>query len=340
MTNIDTYHPRLLIAGQLTQDFIIPPVGKPLIDVPGGNLVYAAAGLATWGGQAGLLARVGNNYPKAWIKDLLQRGFETRGINVLPESLDLRQFTAYADMKTRVHENPIKHFSHIGLPFPKALFGYVYNDLIPSSRTQLLPVAIRPGDIPEDYLEAKAAHICPMDYLDHKLLPSLLRSGYVTTITLDPSDGYMIPSFWDDFPHVISGIDAFITSERKLRSLFQNRSEDLWEMAEAVGSFGCEFVIIRCQERGQLVYDAVSKSRWLVPAYPARVIDPTGGGDAFCGGFLIGYQKTFDPLHGTLYGNISASLTIEGSKAFYALDALSGLAEARYQSLQGMVQRI
>ena len=57
-----------------------------------------------------------------------------------------------------------------------------------------------------------------------------------------------------------------------------------------------------------------------------KVIDTTGAGDAFCGGFLAGYCKHYDPLEGVLYGNISASLKLEGSGAFYPLDVLPGLA--------------
>jgi len=77
-----------------------------------------------------------------------------------------------------------------------------------------------------------------------------------------------------------------------------------------------------------------------VPAYPSRMADPTGAGDAFCGGFLAGYQKTFDPLQAALYGNVSASLKVEGSGAFYPLDILPGLAEARLSALKELVREV
>ena len=37
--------PRFLIAGRLTRDYIILPSGKTLLDVPGGNALYAGVGL-------------------------------------------------------------------------------------------------------------------------------------------------------------------------------------------------------------------------------------------------------------------------------------------------------
>jgi ribokinase len=89
-----------------------------------------------------------------------------------------------------------------------------------------------------------------------------------------------------------------------------------------------------------MLYDSISKKRWEIPAYPARLTDVTGAGDSFCGGFLTGYQKTYDPLRGVLYGSVSASLTIEGSGTFHALEALPGLAQARLDSLAGIVRQI
>ena len=111
-------------------------------------------------------------------------------------------------------------------------------------------------------------------------------------------------------------------------------------MAEALGSFGCEFIIVKRGARGQMLYDSISKKRWEIPAYPAHLADPTGAGDSFCGGFLAGYQKTYDPLRAVLYGSVSASMTIEGSGAFHALDALPGLAQARLDSLAGIVRQV
>ncbi len=125
-----------------------------------------------------------------------------------------------------------------------------------------------------------------------------------------------------------------------MRSLFQGRSDDLWEMAEALAAYGCEFIVIKRGERGQLLYDAVSKSRWEIPAYPANLVNPTGVGDAFCGGFLAGYRKNYDPVEAVLYGNISAAIVTEGYGAFFALDVLPGLQHARLESLRLSVRKL
>ena len=78
------------------------------------------------------------------------------------------------------------------------------------------------------------------------------------------------------------------------------------------------------------------KSRRILRAWLTR----PAAGDAFCGGFLAGYCKNYDPLEGVLYGNVSASLKLEGSGAFYPLDVLPGLAEARLGALRNMVRAV
>jgi ribokinase len=77
-----------------------------------------------------------------------------------------------------------------------------------------------------------------------------------------------------------------------------------------------------------------------VPAYPAKVRDVTGAGDAYCGGFLAGLVQTHAPLEAALRGTVSASLVIEGVGAMYALDSTPGLAEARLQSLRDLVRPV
>jgi sugar/nucleoside kinase (ribokinase family) len=107
-----------------------------------------------------------------------------------------------------------------------------------------------------------------------------------------------------------------------------------------VGAYGCEFVVIKRGESGQYLYDSTSKTRWEISAYPSRLVDPSGAGDAFCGGFLYGYRQTYDPLQAVLHGSISASMVIEGSGPFYALDAVSGLAQARLEALREAVHKV
>jgi sugar/nucleoside kinase (ribokinase family) len=111
-------------------------------------------------------------------------------------------------------------------------------------------------------------------------------------------------------------------------------------MAEVLGQYGPEFIVIKSGGRGQLLYDAKGKKRWEIPAYDSRMADPTGVGDAFCGGFLAGYRITYDPVEAVLFGNVSASLKVEGSGSFYPLEVMPGLAEARLNTLRSAIREI
>ncbi|MDO9129075.1 MAG: carbohydrate kinase family protein [Anaerolineales bacterium] len=333
-------YPTFVIAGRLRRDYLLPPVGRPLIDVPAGDLLYAAAGLAAWEGSIGLLARVGEDYPHEWLHSFEQRGLDTRGIRILLEHLDLRFFQAYLDPLTPQRNNPVAHFARLGLTYPKALLGYQPPSEVQDNRKMAEPASPRPADIPEDYLNASAVHLCPLDYLTHNRLIPAFRQGRTSTLTLDPSAAYMTPATWLDVRRLLHGLTAFLPSEEELRALFWGASNDLWEMAEELAAQGCELIVIKRGGRGQMLYDAPARKRWEIPAYPAHLADPSGAGDSFCGGFLAGCRQTYDPLRAVLYGNVSASLTIEGSGAFHALDALPGLAQARLQSLAEIVRQV
>jgi sugar/nucleoside kinase (ribokinase family) len=331
--------PTFVIAGRLRRDYLLPPEGRPLIDVPGGNLLSAAAGLGIWDNNIGLLARVGEDYPHEWLRSFQKYGWDTRGIHILADALDLRYFQARLGPDKYQHTNPVTHFARLNLPFPKALLGYqppVEGD----DRKTTQPVSPRPSDIPLDYLSTHAAHICSLDYMTANRLLSTFRQANIPFLTMDPYAAFMTSTALEDVCCLIQGLTAFLPSEEELRALFWGRTNDLWQMAEILGSFGCELIVVKRGAHGQMLYDSTSKKRWEMPAFPARLVDLTGAGDSFCGGFLVGYQKTFDPLRAVLYGSISASLTIEGTGAFHALDALPGLAKARLDSLSSQVRQV
>jgi hypothetical protein len=333
-----------LILGQLLREFLVTPDQNISLNQPGGNLLYSAEGLALWMEQdehAGLVARVGENYPRAWLDDLLGKGYITSGIKVLPEEIDLRYFRAYEDLRTMVEEDPIKVFARLETSMPRALLGYQppshrggFADLREVSR-----LALRKSDIPQSFHQAKAAHICPMDYLSQSLMPAELRAVGVQIVTMDPGK-FMFPEYFEDVRALLIGLTAFLPSEEELSQLFRGRTKDIWEMIEEVASWGVNIVAVKRAWRGQLLYDAEQNRRIEIPAYPSRMVDPTGAGDVFAGGFLWGLGKTEDSQEALLYGNVGASIAVEGSGPFYTREVLPGLAKARLESLRGSIREV
>ncbi len=329
---------RFVIAGNLFRDFIVYSNNTAALDIPGGNLLYTAAGLSLWDEHIGLISYVNEDYPYEWIQEINKRGFDSRGIQVGRSSLDQRRFIAYPSVDQVMYDNPMAHFARIEQAFPKAMLGYQHdeNKVNQYSYSQYFKF----NEIPDDYFDATAAHICPMDSSTQIRMTSVLNQGQVATLTLMASDAYMDPIFFDDVPIIVKGVTAFICTEKQALSLFRTRTKDITQIAETLGSYGCEFVVIEKLNQKYIVYDQLTKKHFEVPAYPVRTVDITGVTDAFCGGFIAGLRFNHQPELAALKGAISASFALEGGYAFFSMDALPGLVQARFDAIQHQITRL
>jgi len=336
--------PTFVLAGKLAREYILPPNAPPRIDSPGGSLLYAAGGLALWESSGvGLVGRVGEDYPRQWLREIEARGMDARGIQILPElqNLDLRKFSAFTETLERSETNAVSHFARRQLPFPKSLLGYQS----PEDALRTDPRAIDPAsptlrDIPKEYRAAEYIHLCAFDFTSQSQMAHLFKSSR-QVITLDPAPNYMTPPLWRDIRLALQGVTAFLPSEEELRALFWGETNDLWEMARRVSEYEVKIIVIKRGKSGQMVFDAETQRRYEIPAYASRVADPSGAGDSFCGGFLAGMKQSGgDALEAALRGNISASLCVEGSGPFYPSETLPGLAEARLAALRERVRII
>lgn len=82
---------------------------------------------------------------------------------------------------------------------------------------------------------------------------------------------------------------------------------------QGIGRQGQGAVIVRCGAVGCFVLSRTVR-RWL-PAFhtdSGKVVDPTGGGNAFLGGLAVGLVRTdFDVVESARWGNVAASFAIE-----------------------------
>ena len=327
---------RFAIAGLLTRDYLVLPDGRVAVDVPGGNLLFTAAGLAVWDKDIGLIARINEDYPQEWLENFKTYEFDVRGIQVDTEFQDQRNFIAYEKVDHPEFDNPLAHFARVGKPFPKSLLGYqaASNHSI---NAKLMENTVRIKDIPFDYLDVTAAHICAMDFSTQTRLPSLFRQGHVTTVNLMANDEYMDPIYWDKIPMILIGINSFICTENQIRNLFTGRTSDIWEMAAGLAVYESDYIVIATNNKRYYLYDHLSKRKIEIPAYPSQIVDPTGILSSFCGGYLAGMRMVHDPAQAVMMGCVSASFTQEGVGPFYCMDALPALVNARMDSLKPMM---
>lgn len=332
-------HLKYVLAGMLYQDYILNPKTKPALDVPGGQLLYTAAGIGLWDGRTGLISRVGSNYPSAWLAEFRQRGFDTRGVQVTPEALDLRAFVAYDADGHSITDNPLGVFAKTGVTFPKNLLGYVSPEHSEDRQRELTSLPLKIASLPDDYFDVSTRHICPLDYNSQMTISALMHNRNVSSVCMEAGP-YTNALNWERMPALIKGLAAYHITEDGIRQLFLRRATDLMDMAKALAYYGCENIVILRGLQGQLLYNDHQHKFWEIPAYPSRQIEPRGYSNVFCGGFLAGFRNTYDPLQSVLYGNVAASLAVEGSSAFYCMDALPDLARMRLETLKTMVREL
>lgn len=143
-----------------------------------------------------------------------------------------------------------------------------------------------------------------------KHLLSHMRS--LSLVALD-SMNYWIKNKRKSLLKVLKQIDIYVANDQEARELSGEHS--LIKAASRLRKFGPKMVLIKKGEHGVLFDSA--KYRFSLPAYPTdKVIDPTGAGDTFAGGFM-GYLAKTKRINASsikralAYGTICASFNVE-----------------------------
>ena len=89
-------------------------------------------------------------------------------------------------------------------------------------------------------------------------------------------------------------------------------------LASGVGKSGDGIILVRAGEHGSLLNRYGTPPYWQQPYYRhdlgtahPRIVDTTGTGNAFLGGFAVGLDETNDHLEAMRYGTVAASFMIE-----------------------------
>ncbi len=85
--------------------------------------------------------------------------------------------------------------------------------------------------------------------------------------------------------------------------------KDPYKAAEIIKGWGPQIVIVTLAELGSVIYDG--KEFIDIPAYGVDLIDATGAGDTYMGGFTHEYLKTKDLKKAGCFGSAVASIMIE-----------------------------
>lgn len=320
--------------GGLRIDYLITAQGEVGLGEMGGNALYSAVGARLWGQEVGIVARVAQNYPREWLERVAAAGIDTSGVRWVPGRHEMRTFYAYQPDGSRVESNPEPYFAALGMALPEGLQGFT-----PASSDQseaaYAALSVAPGDIPDSFCRVRAFHLAPNDLSSHQAVTSFLRARGVSFLTLDPGAGYMRPGREAEVRALLEGVDVFLPSREEAQTLLGRGGLDA---VRILAGWGPTIVVLKMGAQGSIVYASRRHRCWHIPTYPGRVQDVTGAGDAYCGGFMVGYVGTGDPVEAALYGTVSASFVIEGFGALYACQFNRWQAETRLRQLRELVQ--
>ena len=325
--------------GNLTLDDVVTADGQVTTGQLGGACVYTAAGMRLWGESVAIVSVAGRDFPEKWLNALGEAGIDVSGVKRIDQDHLMRSRALYFQDGSRIEQ--IEAVSDNLRPdVGKNLLSETgYTDFGTPKHRKVWPIfSPSPHHIAARHLSARFAHLAPGPVRNNRLNATFLKqqtSGLVT-ITLDWP--------WWDFDReakadieLLKHIDYLLPSKEELQMHFNYHKGDmLFEAAKDLLAYGPQGIVVKQGQNGARVFSRRRREWQYIPIYPTDVVDPTGAGDSFCGGFLIGMARTGDIVQAAYHGAVSASFVIEDFGVRHALAVTAKQAETRLHKLQTM----
>ena len=108
--------------------------------------------------------------------------------------------------------------------------------------------------------------------------------------------------------------------------------------ARALAGMGAPLVCVKLGADGSIGYRSGDGLVVRVGAAAGDAVDPTGCGDAFCGGFLVGLAETGDLCVAMTHGAVAAGFAAEGHGAAHMLGIDRAEARRRLTAVGAFLQ--
>ena len=275
----------ITVVGHFSIDSILLPSKSGPQVVLGGSVTYVSLAAKCLGSTVSIISKVGADFPEAYSRWLQEKGIDLSGV-------------------TKITNECTTHFE------------LQYNESLSSRTLKLINKAppITLNDIPL-FHNAKVVHLAPIAGEISYDVALHLRKG-AEILSIDPQGllrsfseagnvSYTAPAE----KRLLSLVDIYKSSQDEISAL-TGRS-DIHSAVKAVHDLGVGIVIVTLGANGSML--STGKLIHKIPACNSReVIDPTGAGDVFMGGFLTEYVRQKDPLWCACVGSAAASLVVEG----------------------------
>lgn len=287
----------ILVVGTVAFDTVETPFGRAE-RILGGSATYAALAARLLAGPVHVNAVVGHDFPEAHLDLLRERGVDVEGIVRDPD----------------------------GETFFWA--GRYYDDL--NSRdtlaTHLNVLATFTPDLPAAYRRPRIVCLGNLDpTVQAAVIDQASENGRPELVVADTMN-FWIEHAPDALAETLRRVDVLVVNDAEAREL--SGVPNLVRAAHVIREMGPRTVVIKKGEHGALLF--CEGDVFAVPALPlADVVDPTGAGDTFLGGFAghllrIGAFDAPAMRQAVVVGSALASFVVEA----FGTDALAAVTPA------------
>lgn len=291
----------IAVVGSIGLDTIQTPAGR-VHDVLGGSAAYFSLAARHFM-PVSVVAVVGNDFPREARALLDQSDVDLAGLEIQDGKTFRWEGVYSADMNTRE-----------------------------TIRTELNVFEHFKPDLPDRTRSLKNVFLANIDpVLQRDVLEQLDQPRLVLADTMN----YWIKTKKDELLQTLKKVRIVIINEEEARELTGEALTH--KAARAILSLGPETVVIKQGEHGAFLQGP--EVFFTCPAFPIdNVIDPTGAGDSFAGGFVgalarMARVNDHNLRRAVVYGCVLASFTVEGF-------GVEGLARASRDSILARAEAI
>lgn len=276
--------------GHLAIDSIFLPDKKTPFIVLGGSVAYASFAARRLDATVSVVSKVGGDFPSAYLWWLEQEGINLSGV-VKVESAQATRF----ELK---YTNSL---SNRKLKVKNRAPSITIDDLPKSLKSKTIHIAPIAGEITFEVAEKLRSCAQWLSLDPQGLVRNFDEKGNVTCGSLTDK-------------RILELIDIYKSSSDEIKTVTGMSTQK--SAIKAVHDCGVETVIVTLGMKGALL--SLEETVYKIPAYkPDKVVDPTGAGDVFIGGFLVEYMRGETLLWCACVGSAVASLVVEAAGPTY-----------------------
>lgn len=277
--------PHYITFSNIIIDDIVLWDGRTFMGTLGGAGTHALIGMRVWSDRLGYVATVGPDFEPAQRAQLEKLGIDLRGVVERVNYQTSRAWQLFEPDERRI-------------------------EIMRTDLADFFDYTPRFEDMPADYHQARGIHVQWGRTIDelNGLLDQLRQANPQVVIVWEPALEHLSGGE-AEFGPLLRRLDLLSPDLEQAWSM--TGQDDPLEMAHTLLAWGVPIVAIRMGARGSIVATGQGQ-RWQIPAVPpAELVDVTGAGNAYCGGFLVGLGEKLGVLEAALYGAVSASFAIQ-----------------------------